>query len=141
MAIRLRLRLVRGEKHSIDVVALVNSGYETREPELLVPREVAEHLDLLPKLPSGSEVREYVLADGTVVRLIRVPKAVKVFVVEEDRIVGGIESNVVISDRAEEVLISDKLAGKLGIVALDFGEGLWCFKDELGRKVRYSCTR
>ena len=37
------------------------------------------------------------------------------------------------AERADEVLISDKLAGRLGIVALDFGEGLWCFRDELGR--------
>jgi len=37
-----------------------------------------------------------------------------------------------VAERADEALISDKLAGRLGIVALDFGEGLWCFRDELG---------
>ncbi len=26
----------------------------------------------------------------------------------------------------------------LGIVALDFGEGLWCFRDEIGRVTRRS---
>lgn len=140
MAIRLRLRL-RVEGRHIDVVALVNSGYETLEPEVLVPSGIAEKLGLLPILPSGSMIKEYVLADGSVAKLIRIPKALKASVVEEDRIVGDVEVNVVISDKADEVLISDKLAGKLGIVALDFADGLWCFKDELGRKVRKSVVK
>jgi len=137
MAIRLRLRLRRGSR-SVDVVALVNSGYETLEPEVLVPASIAKELGLLPTLPPGSVVKEYVLADGTVTRLIRVPRAAMVSVVEEDRVVGDVEAHVVISDKADEVLISDKLAGKLGIVALDFAEGLWCFRDEIGKKVRKS---
>jgi len=53
-------------------------------------------------------------------------------------VVGDVEVHAVISDRVDEVLISDKLAGRLGIVALDFAEGLWCFKDEVGGKVRKS---
>jgi len=44
----------------------------------------------------------------------------------------------VIAERAEEPLISDKLASKLGIVALDLGEGLWCFRDEIGKVARRS---
>ncbi|MET1160508.1 MAG: hypothetical protein ABWW65_06055 [Thermoprotei archaeon] len=122
MAIRLRLRLRRNSK-SIDVVALVNSGYETLEPELLVPSRIAEELGLLPVLPPGSMVKEYILADGSITRLVKIHKAVKVSVIEEDRVVSDVEASIVISDRADEVLISDKLAGKLGIVALDFAEG------------------
>jgi hypothetical protein len=34
-------------------------------------------------------------------------------------------SDLVISTIEEEVLISDKLAGKLGIVVYDFAEGIW----------------
>jgi len=34
--------------------------------------------------------------------------------------------------------LSDKLVSKLGIVLIDIGEGLWCFKDELGKIVRRS---
>lgn len=140
MAIRLRLRL-RGADRYADVVALVNSGYETLEPEVLVPSRVAEELGLLPTLPPGSAVKEYVLADGSTVRLIRIPRALNVSVVEEDRVVGDVEVSVVVSDKADEVLISDKLAGRLGIVALDFAEGLWCFRDELGKRVRKSYSR
>ena len=93
---------------------------------------------MIPKLPEGSEVKEYSLADGSSIKLIRIPKAAKASVAEEDRTVGEVDVDVVVSERAEEALISDKLAGKLGIVALDFSEGLWCFKDEIGRLSRRS---
>ena len=137
MAVRLRMKLKRGSEELV-LKALVSSGYETVEPEILLPLEMAEKLNLIPKLPEGSEVKEYSLADGSSTRLIRIPKAAKASVVEEDRTVGEVEVDVVVSERAEEALISDKLAGKLGIVALDFSEGLWCFKDEIGRLSRRS---
>ena len=137
MAIRLRLRLTR-EGKSVEVTALVNSGYETLEPEVLAPPDVARSLSLYPQLPQGALVREYRLADGSTSKLIKIPKAISVYAVEEDRAVGPVESSLVIAERAEEVLISDKLAGRLGIVALDFGEGLWCFRDEVGKVARRS---
>lgn len=140
MAIRLRLRLRRGDR-SVDVIALVNSGYETAEPEILLPSHIAEELGLLPSLPSGSMIKEYVLADGSVARLIRIPRTLRISIVEEDGVFGDVEASAVISDRADEVLISDKLAGRLGIVALDFAEGLWCFKNELGEKIRRSYSK
>jgi len=137
VAIRLRLRLVRGGS-SVEVTALVNSGYETLEPEVLVPPDVARGLSLYPQLPQGAMVREYRLADGSSSKLIKAPRAALIYAVEEDRTVGPVESSLAIAERAEEPLISDKLAGKLGIVALDFGEGLWCFRDEVGRVTRRS---
>jgi len=75
------------------------------------------------------------------VRLLRIPRAVGVSVVEEDRVVGEVEAHVVVGERADEVLVSDKLAGRLGIVALDFAEGLWCFRDEVELKVGRSYSR
>jgi hypothetical protein len=91
-----------------------------------------------PELPYGAVVGEYRLADGSTTKLIRIPRAVNVYVLEDDRVVGPIESSLVIAEKADEPLISDKLAGRLGIVALDFGEGLWCFRDEIGRVTRRS---
>jgi len=66
---------------SVEVIALVNSGYETVEPELLVPAPTAQELGLLPVLPPGSAIREHVLADGSTAKLIRVSKALLVSVV------------------------------------------------------------
>ncbi|MGC8543290.1 MAG: hypothetical protein ACP5GZ_11825 [Vulcanisaeta sp.] len=138
MAIRLRIKLSSIMGRTMVTKALVTAGYETQEPEILIPRGIAEDLNLLPKLPSGSEVRNYVLADGTVTRLILIPNAVQVWVLENDREVGGIMAHVAVSERADEVLLSDKLVSKLGIVLLDIGEGIWCFKDEIGKTVRRS---
>jgi hypothetical protein len=137
VAIRLRLRLSRGS-HNVDVIALVRSGYETVEPEILVPPVTARELRVYPELPYGAVVGEYRLADGSTMKVIRIPGAVNVYVLEDDRVVGPVESSLVIAEKADEPLISDKLAGGLGIVALDFGEGLWCFRDEIGRVTRRS---
>ncbi|BDR90920.1 hypothetical protein [Vulcanisaeta souniana] len=138
MAIRLRVKLLSSMGRIMITKALVTTGYETREPEILIPRSIAEDLDLLPRLPSGSEVRNYVLADGTVTRLILVLNAVQVWIIEDDREVGGVTAHVTISERADEALLSDKLVSRLGVVLLDIGEGTWCFRDELGKNVRRS---
>ncbi|WP_243681139.1 hypothetical protein [Vulcanisaeta souniana] len=79
------------------------------------------------------------LADGTVTRLILVLNAVQVWIIEDDREVGGgVTAHVTISERADEALLSDKLVSRLGVVLLDIGEGTWCFRDELGKNVRRS---
>lgn len=138
MVIRLKLKVKSIMGRSLEVVALVNSGYEARRPELLIPAWVAKELGLYPALPQGAVIREYALADGSRTRLIKIANAVEVQVVTEDRITDPIKCDIVIAERAEESLISDKLADALGIVAIAMGEGLWCFRDELGKKVRKS---
>ena len=50
MAIRLKLKLERGNK-AVEVIALVNSGYETLEPEILLPENHAKNLGIYPNLP------------------------------------------------------------------------------------------
>jgi len=137
MVIRLRIILKR-KKKKIEAIALINSGYESFEPEILIPLELAKELKLIPSLPSHSEIKEYILADGRVTRLIRIKNALDVLIKEEDRTLEVKNVNAVISEESKEILISDKLASKLKIVALDFGEGIWCFRDELGKKERKS---
>ena len=62
----------------------------------------------------------------------------QVSVVEEDAESEPVESSILVLGGAKHVLINDKLAGRLGIVILDVGEGLWCFRDEVGRRIRRS---
>ena len=38
----------------------------------------------------------------------------------------------------EEVIISDRLAYEMGLVILDPFNGLWCLRDEIGKKSRHS---
>ncbi len=136
MAIRLRLKVKSVKGRETDVVALVSSGYETVRPELLINPSIARELELYPVLPPGAEVKEYILADGSRTRLIRIPSALLVKVLVEDRETEFVNCDAVIAEKAEEPLISDKLADALKIVAIAIGEGLWCFHDELGKKTR-----
>ena len=51
--------------------------------------------------------------------------------------------DVVASEGEEDILLSDKLAGCLGICILNVARGEWCFEDELkdvvfGRRARRS---
>lgn len=134
LAVRLKLML----EHSmgvVEVIALLNSGYETLKPEILLPISVARELKLFPP-PTTAAIKEYTLANGSTVHLIKISRALKVSVIEDDRVVGPVEADATISEGAEEPLISDKLASKLNIAVLDFGEGIWCFRDEVGKKER-----
>lgn len=136
MVIRLRVRLKSIRGREVEVVALVGSGYESRRPEILIPANLARELGIYPVLPASAEVIEYVLADGSRTKLIRVRDALEVQVIANGRLNLPVRCDVVIAENAEEVLIGDKLADALGIVAIAMGEGLWCFRDELGKIVR-----
>jgi hypothetical protein len=66
------------------------------------------------------------------------------------RLKGSFEVEVVVRDRKsarvpcvistfkEEAFLSDQLASKLGLLILDPAKGEWCFRDELGSRVRKS---
>lgn len=111
--------------------ALVNSGFEAETPQLLIPRSLAVKLGLWPPPPQA-----YLIEVGTAggpVRNYFIPRAVEVYVVTDDRMVGSVECDVMISNLEYEVLISDRLGSDLGIVILDL-RGKWRFSDE--EKVR-----
>jgi hypothetical protein len=63
VGVRVKVRVKYGGA-SLDLAALVNTGYETDVPELLVPVGVAERLGLWPKLPEGVVVETYKTASG-----------------------------------------------------------------------------
>jgi hypothetical protein len=46
----------------------------------------------------------------------------------------------VISESVDQVILSDKALFALNIVIINAGEGIWCFRDELGKVFRESCT-
>ncbi len=80
------------------------------------------------------ELVERVLPDGSRALLPRALEAVEVYAMKEDRVVGSGEGPRVHWGRL--TLLNDKLLGRLGIVIIDAGEGLWCFRDELGLRTR-----
>jgi hypothetical protein len=63
MGVRVRVRIKYGDA-SLDLVALVNTGYETDVPEILVPASVAKKLGIYPRLPDGTIIGTYKTAAG-----------------------------------------------------------------------------
>ena len=69
MAVRVRLRIkaVKGVRagKAVETTALVNTGFETDSPELLVPLRLSEALGFWPELPEGTKVEVYETAGGS----------------------------------------------------------------------------
>jgi hypothetical protein len=123
-AVRLRLRIRVNEK-SVEVIALLKSGYEESTPQLLVPVDVARTLGLWP--PEGA--REVVLETaGGPLRAWFYPRRALVKVVTEDAESREVLVDIVVSPIGDEPLISDMLAEELEIAVESFGRGLWRFR-------------
>ena len=137
MAVRVRLRLrSKTSQETIEISALVNSGFEAESPQLLIPIPLARQLSLYPPPPTSSVIE--VGTAGGPVRVFLVREALQAWVVTGDREVGPKLVDVMISPMEEEVLISDVLAEEFGIVLLAIGSGKWRFIDDPLDKVRYS---
>ena len=135
MALRVRLK-VRGREGFVDANALVNTGFETETPQLLLPLRLASALGLWPPLPEA-QLLEFGTAGGPVRNYV-VPNSLEVWVLGGDRVVGPIVSDAVISNVELEALINDKLAGALGIVILNPATGEWKFRDDDASVIRRS---
>jgi len=136
LAVRVRLRIRAKDGKEVGTSALVNSGFETEKPQLLIPMRLAKEMGLWPPPPdsrievfetAGGPVRNYVIRD-----------ALEVSVEADDRDVGPVTCDAVISNLEFEVLINDKLGGELGIVLLDLAKGKWRFSDDPSDRVRES---
>ena len=125
MGVRVRVRVESRRGSVIETSALVNTGFETPNPQILLPVKAAERLGLWPDLPRDAIPEIYDTAGGPT-RVYRVRGAVKV------RIAEGVEAvaDAVISPIEVEVLISDKLADELMIAIERPGEGLWRLRGE-----------
>lgn len=139
MAVRVRLRIESVDHNVLEATALINTGFETERPQLLLPVRAAEELDLWPNLPPEARVEIYDTAGGPM-RVYLLPQKAKPTVLTEDRESREVLSDIVISHTEVEILIGDKLAGKMQIVIQDPGEGIWRFKDDPPDKKRGSQT-
>ena len=124
---RVRLK-VREKEGFVDASALVNTGFETETPQLLLPLRLASVLGLWPP-PPEAQLLEFGTAGGPVRNYV-VPNSLEVWVLGDDRVVGPVVSDAVISNVELEALINDKLAGALGIVILNPATGEWRFRDD-----------
>ena len=134
MAVRIRLRLRRGER-SLEVVALINSGYEAPTPQLLIPIPLAERLGLHP--PEGAVRVSLQTAGGPLIAWCY-PRELMVKAIAGDAESKEVLTDIIVSPLAEEPLISDQLADELEIAVEAFGRGLWRFRWEPKESVRPS---
>lgn len=136
--VKLRIRLTSSGREVV-TSAVANAGFESDEPEVIVPTRVARELGVYPVLPANATVDRYVVAGGRVVRVYRLPKELtNVSVVTEDREVGPVSVVLTIMPGEEDVLLSDKAIDLLGIVLVKPGQGLWKFIDDPPDKLRKS---
>jgi predicted aspartyl protease len=126
VGVRVKVRIKCGGK-SVDLIALVNTGYETDVPEILIPVDIAEKLGLWPKLPDNTSVETYRTASG-LMKVYRVGGA-NISLLIDNAEVRSTETYVVISEHTDEALISDQLTSKLDIVIEDPAKGLWRLRD------------
>jgi len=127
VGVRVRVRIKYGG-NLLETVALVNTGFETPNPQILLPVKAAEKLGLWPNLPRDASIEIYDTAGGPT-RVYRARNAVIVEVAgREGR---GVVADVVISHVEVEVLISDKLTEELMIAIEKPSEGIWRFRDEI----------
>ncbi|MHC1627465.1 MAG: pepsin/retropepsin-like aspartic protease family protein [Candidatus Nezhaarchaeales archaeon] len=135
LRLKVKIERVDGSK-TINVIAIANSGFIGSKPEILLPDHIVRELKLHEIRTPQASIK--ISGDGREIPLIRYSEAVNVYVIEEDRVEGPVLSDVLSISGIKNILLNDKLLGKLGIVLLDFGEGTWCFRDELGVKKRSS---
>lgn len=136
MGARVRLRLARRPPSSatlptpVEAVALVNSGYEPGAAELILPRLLADRLGLSHPYPPQASVETYASAGGPF-SVCRVPEALEAQVLTHGSTTAAVPCDAVISDLADEVVMSDALGSRLRIVILDLERGTWAFRHEL----------
>jgi hypothetical protein len=137
MAVRIKLKLKSKTSGRImETSALINTGFETESPQILIPVRLAKELLLYPP-PYTSNIIEIGTAGGpSKVFLIR--NDADIWVITENREKGPKSADILISLIEEEVLINDKLTEELNIIILAPGSGKWKFSDDPVDKIRYS---
>ena len=158
MVVRVRVRLkARSSGSTVETVALANSGgdrhtsreyrilvntvntVETAIPassgdrHLVIPAPLADELGL----DMADAVEElYEMASG-IARVMRVPGALEISVITDDREEGPIVADAIVMD-SHEVLLSDQAISALRIDFVDAAGGLWRFRDEPADRLRES---
>jgi hypothetical protein len=136
MGVRVRIKVNVGNKVA-ETVALVNSGFETETPQILVPHKfiLSNNIDL--DILGKPRIQEYDTAGGPII-MYMYPESCTVNIVEEDRLSKSVKADLVISTIEKEVLLSDALTEELEIIIISPRKGLWKFTDDPLNKIRYS---
>jgi hypothetical protein len=129
--VKLRIRALRGKaEKTVETVALVNAGFESDEPEIIVPVRLAEELELWPRLPEGTETEIYEVAGGGKVKTHRIKGTFETQVIAGEATSDPVETTVAVMEGEREVVLSDKATSAHRIVLEEVGAGIWRFRGE-----------
>lgn len=120
-----RIRLKHNEK-SVETSALVNSGFETDAPDIVIPVEVAKRLNLWPP----KEVSFAIVDTGGEISTPYYESIVELELILPDKKTKKEIVNVIINPHIHEVLLSDYVSSILGIILLNIKKGLWRLSDD-----------
>ena len=130
MVLRLRIRICYSNK-CIDSIGIASSGFVGREPEITLPHALAN--ELLKDV--STTLVEKVLADGSKTFVPRTTSKLDLYLVADDRTEGPVKVYAYIT-RSRVILLNDATLSALKVVIIDPFEGLWCFRDEIGKRER-----
>ncbi|MCC6003981.1 MAG: hypothetical protein LM590_06535 [Thermofilum sp.] len=136
MGVRVKLRITMGSG-AVDAVALANTGFETDEPQLLVPQAFLIRSGVGLEVLGRPIAVEYDTAGGPTLMHVY-PRACRVAVLEPDRASKEVEADLAVSLIEREVLMSDALIGELGVDIVNPKAGLWRFIDDTAGVIRRS---
>jgi len=139
LGVRVRVKIATCGR-VVESTALVNTGFEADEPQILVPHYLLVENNIDIGRLGKPVVLEYDTAGGPTSMYVY-PKACRVSVVEPDRVSREVEADLVLSLVEREVLLSDALTEELGIIILSPRKGLWRFIDDPLDVTRSSRTR
>ncbi|RKX71645.1 hypothetical protein DRP53_00745 [candidate division WOR-3 bacterium] len=133
MAVRVKILIEFGHK-AIETVAIANTGYETEEPEVLLPEQLgrSEWGEMFNSLKSI----EYKTFKG--VLPFKALGEATIRVKAGDRESKPIKAKLLVSGFDREVLLNDKAIGALGISLIRVDIGRWRFTDDPPDKERDS---
>ena len=132
MGCRVKVRLSAGGR-SITTSALVNSGFESDRPDIMVPVNLARLLGLWPPSRVNTVTVE---TGGGDVELFYASEPIDLELLLGDKPSRRLRVNVLVNPYVHEVALSDHVASELGIVLLDIKRGLWRLKDDSPDVVR-----
>lgn len=112
MGVRIKLKIASLKAgSSSEVNSLLHTGFESEEPEVVVPARVAEKLGFWPELPEDAVSEEYEAAGGGRLTMYYLGNAIEVQAITEDKVSKPIKCALVISEQEREVLLSDRTIG------------------------------
>ncbi len=129
MAPRVKILFVSNAGEHLEAVGVLNGGFESEEPAVLLPARAAKIL--FSRFPEGTELVTGEEASSEE-EYIAIPERVSARVLTPDREGTAVECILYASTGAREILLSDSAIDDLGVKIESFRKGHWRFADEDG---------